>query len=140
VGYRNLGDAYRRMGREADALAAYRTAIRLFEQRLQVNPRDAQTLASLAVLWSKVGEDKVAMARIQEADALAPNDVRVMFYAAVVHARAGRSDAALQQLRRAVDNGFSRSQIRDEEDFESLSTLPAFKALVAQPSPGGKKP
>ena len=140
VVYRNLGDSYRRMGREEEAVASYRQAIQLNGQLLQVNPRNALTLGSLAVLRAKVGEHPAALVRIREAESLAPNDVQVMFYAAVVHALAGRPDDALLQLRRAVDNGYSRTQIRDEEDFRTLSQLPAFKTLVAQPIPGGAKP
>jgi tetratricopeptide (TPR) repeat protein len=140
VTYRNLGDSYRRLGRESEAVAAYRQAIQLTEQMLQVNRRNPLTLGSLAVMHAKVGEHDAALARVREAETLAPNDVQVMFYAAVVHALARRPDDALRQLRRAVDNGFSRTQIQQEEDFATLTTLPAFKALVAQPSPGGSKP
>jgi hypothetical protein len=57
-----------------------------------------------------------------------------------VHALGKRPDAALAALERAVAAGISRTTVSEEEDLESLSLLPAFKALVAQPSPGGAKP
>ncbi len=130
--HRNLGDAYRRLGRTADAVAAYRAAVRLVDDELKVNPRDALNVASLAVYLGKAGDVDGARQRIGEALRMAPADIQVQFNAAVVHALAGRSDSAVAALRDAVAGGYSTSAILAEEDFVSLRERPDFRALVAR--------
>src|SRR5262249_51370893 len=54
--HRNLGDAYRRLGRVDESRVAYREAIRLTEKELEINPRDGRNWSRLAVYHSKLGE------------------------------------------------------------------------------------
>lgn len=137
ITHRNLGDALLRLGRKMEARDAHRRAVALAEADLGVNPRDAVNLAQLSVYLAKLGDDRGAMIRLQQAQQLAPNDVEVQVRAGVVHALGGRPDTALFELRRAVQSGFSVTAIKAEEDLVSLSQLPAFKALVtAAPSTG----
>jgi serine/threonine-protein kinase len=140
IAHRNLGDAYARMGRTNDARQAYAQAVRFSEASLAVNPNDATEVARLAVYLAKASQFARARTEMGRALALAPQDVQILYRSAVVHALAGEHDDAVRDLRRAVDGGFSRAQVRNEEDFRALSQLPAFTALVAQPSPGGAKP
>ncbi len=130
--HRNLGDAYLRMGLVDAAKAAYREAVRLAETDLAVNPNDARNLAALSVYLQKAGDAQVAEGRLTEALALMPNDFDVLRRAAVVHALAGRTDAALDVLERAIKAGYLRSTARAEDDFEQLRAHPRFKALVAE--------
>ncbi len=70
--HRNLGDALGRMGRQTEAIAAYRRAIQLAESDLKVNPHDARIVASLAVYLQKAGDTGNAAARATEAVAWHP--------------------------------------------------------------------
>ena len=133
--YRNLGDALRKLGQASEARIAYLAAVRLSEGDLNVNPNDARTIASLALYLQKAGETEKAGTRIDEALARAPRDVDVLFRAAEVHALAGRTDAALEALRAAVEGGYSRTRIAEEEDFSSLRSLAKFRELVQPNKP-----
>jgi serine/threonine-protein kinase len=128
--HRNLGDALARLGRRPEAVAAYRRAIQLAENDLAVNPNDARIAASLAVYLQKAGDADGARERIAQAVALAPKDFEVLRRAAQVYALAGRQDAALDALERAIQNGFRRQTAASEEEFQSLRELPRFTALV----------
>ena len=128
--HRNLGDAYRRLGRRQDARAAYRAAVGLAEAELKVNPTSADTLASLGVYLAKAGDIDGARERIERATTLAPQDIQVWFRAAVVHALAGRTAPALEALKKAIDGGYSPSVVAAEEDFEPLRRLPEFRSLL----------
>jgi serine/threonine-protein kinase len=135
--HRNLGDAYRRLGRRSDARAAYRAAVELAEGELKVNPTNADTLSSLGVYLAKAGDLEGARERIERAITLAPQDVRVWYRAAVVHALAGRTAAALAALKKAIDGGYSQSVMAAEEDFESLRRLSEFRSLLTSPQHKG---
>jgi tetratricopeptide (TPR) repeat protein len=129
--WRNLGDAYRRLGRRPQARQAYERAIEQATAAVKVNPNDAVILASLAVYLAKTGRHDEAADTLGRAETLAAADVRVLSRAAAVHALAGRREAALRALTAAVDRGYSRSQVAEEDDFESLRTLPEFHALLS---------
>ena len=74
---RNLGDALTRLGRPAEAKAAYREAVRLGEADLKVNPTDARNLAALAVYLQKAGDAECGPRRAcDQALAAAPDDGR----------------------------------------------------------------
>jgi serine/threonine-protein kinase len=133
--YRNLGDALSKLDQAAEARTAYLAAVRLSEGDLKVNPNDARTIASLALYLQKAGETETARTRIDEALAKAPRDVEVLFKAAEIHALAGRTDPALAALRAAVEGGYSRTRIAEEEDFSSLRGLAKYRELVQPVKP-----
>src|SRR5207249_6671205 len=65
--HRNLGDAYRKVGEEARAIVSYRRAVDLSREALRANPRDAVTVAKLAVYEAKLGSFEDAKAHVSEA-------------------------------------------------------------------------
>src|SRR4029077_15480060 len=68
----NLADAYRwTPGLEAKAPEAYRQAIRLAEEQLTLNPKNAIATIGLAVYWAKLGDRQKALVYLAEARQLA---------------------------------------------------------------------
>ncbi len=128
--HRNLGDSLLRLGRAADARAAYRRAAELAEAARVVNPADALNLASLAVYLQKAGDGAQAMRWLDDALRRAPTDPQVQFRAALVHALAGRTEPALAALARAVELGYSRSDAALADEFEALRGDARFAAIV----------
>ena len=131
---RNLGDAYRHLGRAADARRAYQRAVDQGEEEVSVRPSDARAIARLAVYQAKAGNDAAAMRSLKRALSLAPNDEQVLQRAGVIHALAGRAEPALDAIEKAIANGFARRLIAEEEDFEKLRPMPRFAALVSSPA------
>jgi serine/threonine protein kinase/tetratricopeptide (TPR) repeat protein len=134
ITHRNLGDAYTRLGRKADALRVYREAVRLAEAEVAVSPGDARAIARLAVYQAKAGDDAGARRSLGVAQKLAPADEQVQLRAGVVHALAGRAEAALDAIERAIAGGIAPLSVATEEDFEKLRPMPRFAAMVANPA------
>ncbi len=134
ITHRNLGDAYSRLGRKADALRAYRQAVALTEAEVSVSPGDARAIARLAVYQAKAGNDAAARKNLAVAEKVAPADEQVQLRAGVVHALAGRHQQALDAIERAIAGGVTARAIATEEDFVKLRPMPRFAAMVANPA------
>jgi len=129
----NLGDAYYwAPGRRGDAAAAYRRAIELARQKLQVNSRDANLRGYLAAYYAMLGDRQAALTEIDRALRLAPRGPDLLVNAALVHNQLGDEGKAIEFLERAVTAGFSRSTLRDLPNFDNLRGNPRFQHLLAE--------
>jgi Flp pilus assembly protein TadD len=98
-----------------------------------VSPSDARALARLAVYQAKAGDDAAARKTLAAAEKLAPGDEQVQLRAGVIHALAGRDDAALDAIQHAIAGGISPRAVESEEDFAKLRPLPRFASMVSTP-------
>ena len=131
----NLADAYRKVGRPADARAAYLKAIELGELALKVNATDATLVSRLGVYYAKVDSPKQALEYADRAAKMSRTDPDVLYLRAVVLALIGRRDAAMRQLSEAVDRGYAFQLALEDDDLASLRQLSAFKRLAAPVKP-----
>jgi tetratricopeptide (TPR) repeat protein len=77
------------------------------------------------------GDFEKALELVQQVLAREPDDVLSLFNAACFEARLGRTDDALEHLRRAIEvNERAIEQARGDEDFDSIRDDPRFKQLV----------
>ncbi|MBI2833133.1 MAG: tetratricopeptide repeat protein [Acidobacteria bacterium] len=130
----NIGDVYRRLGRATDAAAAYRQAATTADTVLTVNPRDARTIALLALCEARLGRTTDAERHIAEAAVLSPSDKEVLLKETKVHVLAGQVSEAMISLRRALASGYDAAEARVDEDLAPLRRLPDFDLIVG---PGG---
>jgi tetratricopeptide (TPR) repeat protein len=127
----NLGDAYRwAPGERAKAPAAYNMAIGLARGELKVNPRAAETLASLALCEAKLGNKNDAVRTIRSAVQVDPENPEYIYFEALVFHLIGDRASALEFLRKAVTKGYPVSEILAEPEWHSLSDDPGFKRIV----------
>ena len=127
----NLGDAlYWSPDRRPQASAKYRQAVKIGTSRLQINPRDAETLAYLANYSAMLDDRQAAFGYMQRALELAPAKGEVLFRAAIVYNHFGQTDQVLAYLKKAVDVGYSRAIIRDTPDFQGLQQNAQFRTLT----------
>ena len=129
---RNLGDAYKHLGRSGDASRAYGQAVALSREKLTVNPRDAAALSMLAVCEAKLGRRGEARRHAAAAVALSPDDADTLYESALVHVLAGELEPALSALERALERGYSPSLARRDEDLAPLRRLEGFRTLLAE--------
>jgi serine/threonine protein kinase/tetratricopeptide (TPR) repeat protein len=131
----NLGDAYYwAPGKRLQAGDAYREAIRLADEKLRVDPRDARTWAFRATYQAMTDNKNEALASLQKALSLEPTRPSVQFRAALVYNHFGDNDLTLRSLRNATESGLSAALVRDTPDFDHLRTDPQFRAIL----PGAK--
>jgi tetratricopeptide (TPR) repeat protein len=128
----NLGDAYRWSGHSEQASAAYSKAISLAFQELQVNPRSSGTMGDLGLLYAKKGEATNAAQYTNQARAISPDDVQLMYSEAQVKALIGTPDEAIKALRRALEKGYPAREAWNDPELQKLQALPQFSQLVNQ--------
>ena len=128
---RNAGDAYARIGAARDASQMYGAAIELSKKMIAVNAGDAAAISLLALCEAKLGRFPEAVGHAAQAVVLRPDDRDVLYKQAAVHALAGDAPAAVAMLRRAIDRGYERRLIREDEDFKLLRTNSEFRQLTA---------
>jgi tetratricopeptide (TPR) repeat protein len=128
----NLGDALIQIPeRRAEAKSAYQKAIELAELRLDVNPRDAFTLAFTADYYAMLDQKPEAIKRLIRALDAAPSDPEVLFRAAILYNHFEDTPKTLDFLTKSVAVGYSRTVIRDTPDFDQLKKIPRYQALIA---------
>jgi tetratricopeptide (TPR) repeat protein/TolB-like protein len=127
----NLGDALSwTPGFRSRAPEAYRKAISLADEQLQVNPHDAQVLGYRAWYHGALGNKPAALSDAQRALQLAPTNAELMLNVALVYNQFGETQQALAWLTKAVRGGFPTPILRDTPNFDSLRANPSFQHLV----------
>lgn len=132
VAHRNLGDVFLQVNRTEDARNEYLIATELLKDALKVNPSAADRLARLAIIDAKLGDKSTALTEIEKALVLEPTDPSLMFDSAVVFTLCGDHARALELLRHALSNGYSRSEAEHEPDLQPLHELPEFQKLITR--------
>ena len=130
LAWSNLGDVLT-VGGDADgAERAFLEAERLARERLARNQRDAGTLIDLAWITAMLGRFGDAQELIAAALALAPTDPYVHYYDALVRARMGDTENALDRIEKAVEMGYSRALIRAEPHLSALRGNTRFAEIA----------
>ena len=133
MNHRNIGDVYVRLGRGAEARAAYERAIAVGNELLAVNPRDVRTIGLVALSEAKVGRRSEAERHAAEAVAVDSSSREAWQRSAEVHALLRQPDAALRDLSIAVARGFDPQMARLDDELTSLRKLPRFEEILTTP-------
>ncbi|MGB7621929.1 MAG: protein kinase [Terriglobia bacterium] len=129
----NLGDAYRwAPGLQSKAFTAYDKAISLCQGELRLNPKAGPVHSVLGLSLAKTGKVSEAEAQVQKALAIDPHNPEFLFNAAVVANLAHKQKEALAWILLASKNGFPKTFIAREAEFENLRNDPAFKEAVQE--------
>jgi tetratricopeptide (TPR) repeat protein len=120
------GEALRQKKNFEAALAAFREADR-------AHPDSLDVLIGIAWCQKRIDRLPEAIATMEHAYAVAPEEPIVLYNLSCYHALAGDKSNALSFLGRAVRmDGSLRRLIPDERDFDSLRQDPHFR-LIANP-------
>ena len=127
----NLGDAYYwGPGLGEKAPEAFRRAVSLSRERLDVNPRDAILRAELAYYLAMLGREDEA--RRQHAQALdeAPSDLEVLYLGSQTQELLGNRKEALRLLAAAIERGYPKTEVLAHPLWDAAAG-PEFQRLVA---------
>jgi tetratricopeptide (TPR) repeat protein len=109
--YMNLGTAYFARKQYDRATQAYQTA-------MKIDPDVFERHGNVGVILEERSVEERA---------------KYHYYLAKLYAKDGRSDLALQYLRKCLEEGFKeKKKLEDEADFASLRELPEFKEILAK--------
>jgi tetratricopeptide (TPR) repeat protein len=103
---------------------------------LGVQPDDAVAEAYLALVHTRLGAFKEAIAAIDRAQKLAPSDIEVLHLAARMYALQKDKAKALEFLHKALDRRFNISRILDL-DYFNLYSEPDFVTVLTRSSNAG---
>lgn len=126
----NLAEAYFFLGKKAKAKATFNKAIALCYKELQVNSRNANTMADLAEYLAFQGQQEQALQFIRNALSINASNAQYVYDEAQIYAMAGKPDAALKSLRQAFSHGIPYQQAAADPELASLRNHPQFQQLV----------
>ena len=127
---------YRRLGRDEEALNAYRESAETIELGLEINPDDVSALIRLAAARLELGEREHALASAEHVLQLAGDDAVMLYEAACIYSRAGKVGRAMTLLEASVAAGFSDSTwMAQDSDLDTIRGRPRFNALLQRMNP-----
>lgn len=130
----NLADTYLLMQRPSEAETLYRQVL----ERIEGDPAAAspQSLTVKAQALAHLGRGREAVAAVQEALRLAPNDGPVAYEAALVYSLLGEDDSALANAEKALALGYEERWFSIPW-FDGLRRHPEFQRILGEARPAG---
>jgi serine/threonine-protein kinase len=125
----NLADAYRWSGQKDKADSTYDKAISLAFKDLEVNPRDTDPMAGLALDYAKKGDVKRGMDFINRARTIDKSDVELIYIQAVIENLSKDDAKALATLREAMQKGYPIQEAQSDPELANLQQRPEFKTI-----------
>lgn len=116
--YEGLGDAYKALGQDDDAISAYQNSLELF-------PGEADVQYHLAQCFSESGQPDQAMAYYQDAIHADPDYLNAHLDLAMLLARKGREAEAIPEYRKVIE--------LDTNIVIALNNLAWIRATAADP-------
>ena len=127
----NLGDVYACSPNARDRAAeSYRRAAQLGQERLKVNPQDAETLSRVALYAARLGNKADAIAKTKESVKLAPSSRSVAWHATLAYELAGQRDLAFEALQAALRAGQPTQEIEREPTLKDLRSDARYARLM----------
>jgi serine/threonine-protein kinase len=107
----NLAESYYWSGQKEKAAEYYKLAVRYCEKRLDVNPKDTYIIADLAGYNAMLGNTEQANNLLNRAIRYGNLQPSVMFTIGVNYEYLGNREKALAWIDKAINNGYSLSEI-----------------------------
>ena len=124
----NLGDSSRRLGRAADADAAYHSGMDLALNELKQNPRNGYIRAFVGYFAARLGNQERAEDEIGQALQISPGDGKVIRRAVLTFDALGLTDRALDVLANATPELLQ--ELGRHPDLAELRRNPRFIQLT----------
>ncbi len=127
----NLAAAYYRIpDKKNKAIETYKHAIKIAEEKLKINPNDAEVISNIASYCADIDDKTKSLNLIKKALKMAPESVDVMYRAASIYEHLGDREKALDWISKAIENGYSRSDIENQPELKDLVADERYKKIV----------
>jgi TolB-like protein/Tfp pilus assembly protein PilF len=125
-----LAQAYGSLGFVEQRDAGLRRALKLMEDRLELNPDDARAANLAAAFLARLGDLQKSVEYADRSLAIDPEDPMLLYNVSCTYVALGRFDDAMKCLERAVDKGFGHKEWIDHDpDLDPLRDNARFKVL-----------
>ena len=128
----NLADALYYSKQLVRAEILYAKAIDLAELALINNPKDVAALSTVALYCARLKQASKAKEYIEQALNLAPSEINVLYYAAIVNFEINQMDLAWQWLEKAVLSGYPIELLSNAPELILYKKDKRFKVLIGQ--------
>ncbi len=122
-------------GQRDKSFDAYRRAATLAEEQRKLTPRDPRLLTSLAGYYVAIGENDRASPLISDALSIAPDNPQVAYFAGHAYEQMGQRERAIEWIGRALDGGYSRSDMERDPWLPKLREDERFKQMLGRLKP-----
>ena len=123
----------RKLGQIDASLIVNREAVRRAEKLLELNPSNGRVLSFGAGALYEDGQAARALEWARRAEALYPDDMGVIINGALLRARSGLTDEALDLLDRMFSKGWGKKDwVENDPDYDNLRAEPRFIAMMAK--------
>jgi len=128
----NLADALSFSSQAEKAPSAYRKAAEFAQNDLEVNPAETMALCRLAWARARLGDHDAALELIAQAEKDAAGNPYVHYFNALLQLTANNKNAAIKELKEAVELGFPVSFLVAEPFLQVLEGDDEFLTLTGQ--------
>ena len=133
--YGNLARAKYWSGKRSEAQPLYQQAVDLAEKQLNINPQDRNVHIDLAWYYAMLGQKPQALNHLVSAQAMQSGEAEFAWIAAIVHNQFGDRASALVCLRRALQLGFSPTEMLAAPELKNVHGDPEFKSVLSGTKP-----
>ena len=130
--------AYKRLNETAKADAARKKMVELLEQFVKLHPQNALALSILAEEFAENKNRQRAVATIQTAQALAPNDPQVSENIGIAYEKLGDRTQSIRYVRQAMSQGLPLDDVMTDPDLQKLVADPKFEHQNISSGPGAE--
>ena len=123
----NLASAYESLNDKTKLAAARDHELPLLEQAAQASPRDAVIQSRLGLLYAQDNMRDKALAKIQMALALSPDDPDVLENVGEAYEHLGNRPSAIQYIEKSLQKGYSPDLLKGTPALQSLLSDPNFR-------------
>lgn len=125
--------ALERLGRKQEARPFREQQVLILKQQVEWVPEDVRARILLAVNHAGLGQDEQAVAEVQKAVSLRPNDSAILYNAACTYAILQRKEEALAFLRKAAAAGWSNPHWAEKDpDLTFVHKDPEFIHIMEE--------
>jgi tetratricopeptide (TPR) repeat protein len=122
--------SYQAAGRLADAESMRRHALKLMEERVELNPDDPRAWSLMSSVYAALHDRDRALEAVRRALAI-DNDALTVYNVACTYAMLGEQDTALETLEKAVAMGWRhREWLTHDTDFDPVRETPRFRRIL----------
>ena len=130
-------DIYKAQGRPENAVAAARRCLERLEVEVSAHPDNGCALAFGAIIQAEAGNESLAEEWATRAISIEPDNVVTNYNLACAFAALGKTEIAMDWLRRAIPDSPAAVQaliewMRHDGSLDPLRGLPAFDALMGR--------
>jgi len=119
------------MNRQDEARAAYRRALQIVRDHLELTPDDPRAATMRAVSLCRLGQLEEGLEWAERAVAIDPDDAGVRYNVACLYSLEGQVDKAIECLEGAVRVGFgNKDWMENDPDLDPLRADARFQDLV----------